>query len=90
MTDDHALQIMAQLSAIQALATEANTKITALDDRLFNGSGVIATIEKDITEIKDDRKDDEKWERIHNVLHYSIGPALVGIHATLRRLGVNI
>jgi hypothetical protein len=62
-----------------------------MTDRLFHPqSGVIATIQSDITEIKDERKTDERWERIHNILHYSMTPIVVAAHTIARHLGVDI
>lgn len=91
MNDDLAVEIMAQLSDIRSLATAANTKIEGLDKRLFNGgAGVIATLQSDIQQINDDRKDEKRWERIHNTVHYALSPLLIIGHAVLRHFGVNV
>jgi predicted membrane-bound spermidine synthase len=93
---------MAELSEIKAMAATAasaavaanNAAVassTALTERLFHAdSGVIHTIQSDIQEIKDDRKDDKKWDRIHNIIHYSTGPILIAIHQMARKLGITI
>ncbi len=102
MATDFELQVMAELSEIKSLATAAaaaataaNTAAvaatTAMSDRLFHPqSGVISNLQGDIAEIKDDRKTDQRWERIHNVAHYSLTPLVVGFHAVLRHFGVNV
>ncbi len=93
------LAVMKELSEIKTMAATAaaaatnanNTAVaasTALHERLFNsGSGVITTIQSDIQEIKDDRETEAKWNRLHNVLHYSIAPLLITIHELARKLG---
>lgn len=82
---------MAELSEIKSLATKAVTLTESLDERLFNrGSGVVTVLQADIQEIKDDRLREERWTRVHNILHYSLGPILVGLHEVLRKFGIAI
>jgi hypothetical protein len=91
MASDFELQVMSELSEIKSLATSAVTSSQAMTERLFHpDSGVISTLQSDITEIKDDRKTDARWEKIHNVLHYSLTPIVVAVHATARHLGIDI
>ena len=88
---DFELQVMSELSTIKSLASTAVSSTDALNERLFNhGSGVVSTLQADILEIKNDRIRDEKWERIHNVLHYSMGPTLIALHQIARKLGITI
>ncbi len=91
-----------ELSEIKSLATKAASAAeaandaavaatSAMSDRLFHPqSGVIATLQNDIVEIKDDRKSDEKWTRIHNLAHYSLTPIVVGLHSIARHFGINV
>ncbi len=91
-----------ELSEIKSLATKAASAAeaandaavaatSAMSDRLFHPqSGVIATLQGDITEIKDDRKRDEKWEKIHRTIHYATAPLLVTAHSIARHFGINI
>jgi hypothetical protein len=102
MASDFELQVLAELSDIKTVAaTAAQAAIAAkeaalmstqaMNDRLFHPqSGVIAVLQSDIQEIKDDRIRDEKWEKIHNVLHYSLTPIVVAAHAVARHLGIDI
>ncbi len=83
--------IMQELSEIKAMGATTAQQVTGLETRLFNGgSGVIATLQGDIIEIKDDRKSDEKWTRIHNLAHYSLTPIVVGLHSIARHFGINV
>jgi hypothetical protein len=83
--------IKTELSEIKVAAATAVQVATSLDTRLFNsGSGVIANLQSDIQEIKDDKKTEERWNRIHNILHYSITPLLVALHEVVRKFGVPI
>lgn len=52
--------------------------------------GGLAGMQSDIAEIKADRKDDKKWERIHNVAHYSLTPILVLAHGIARHFGIDV
>ena len=91
MATDFELQVLSELSEIKVAAATAVQGATSLDTRLFNsGSGVIANLQSDIQEIKDDRKTDAKWDRVHNIAHYSLGPLLVFLHEIARKLGVAI
>jgi hypothetical protein len=99
---DFETAIMTELSEIKSAATAANASAQAakeaalmstqaMNDRLFHPqSGVIATLQSDIQEIKDDRIRDEKWERVHNIAHYSLTPIVVAVHAVARHLGIDI
>ena len=102
MASDFEISVMQELSEIKSLATKAaaaadaaNTAaVTAtqtMSDRLFHPqSGVITTLQDDIQEIKDDRKTEARWEKIHNVLHYSLTPLVVVIHSVARHFGMEI
>jgi hypothetical protein len=99
---DFELQLMQELSEIKSAATAAAANAVAakeaalmstqaMNERLFHPqSGVIATIQADIAEIKIDNKDDKRWERIHNIAHYSLTPIVVAAHAVARHLGIDI
>lgn len=89
--NDFEISVMAELSEIKSLATKAVTLSTSLDDRLFNhGSGVVPVLQADIKEIKEDRIRDERWERLHNLAHYSTGPLLIALHQFARKIGITI
>lgn len=91
MTEDTAIKILNQLSDIRALAVNANAKIEGLNERLFNGgAGVIAGLQDQIHHINDERHDEKKWVRINNTIQYTLTPIVVGLHITLRKLGMNI
>jgi len=88
---DFELAVMKELSEIKSLATKAASSTESLDERLFNGgSGVINTLQAHIQEVKEDRLRDEKWERLHNILHYSTGPLLITLHQIARKLGITV
>jgi hypothetical protein len=83
--------VMQELSEIKSVSAATAQQVVSLESRLFNGgSGVVQTIQSDIQEIKADRKTDERWERLHNILHYSLTPLVVTIHSIARHFGVNI
>jgi hypothetical protein len=100
--NDFELEVMATLADIKGAATAAAANAQAakeaalmstqaMNDRLFHPqSGVIATIQADITEIKEERKTDQRWEKVHNVLHYSLTPLVVAAHVIARHLGMDI
>jgi hypothetical protein len=90
MTEFESL-VVSKLSEIEnATATNAAT-LTALNERLFDGpSSVITNLQADIDEIKEARKTDARWERLHNVLHYSTGPLLIMAHEVMRKMGIAI
>lgn len=91
MATDFEIAVMNELSEIKSLATSAASASTALNERLFNhGSGVVPTLQADIQEIKDERKSEAKWDRLHNILHYSITPLLFALHEIARKLGMPI
>lgn len=102
MASEFEISVMQELSDIKSLATKAasaaeaaqdaaTAATTAMSDRLFHpASGVIATLQADIQEIKDDRKSEARWERIHNIAHYSLTPIVVAGHSILRHFGINI
>ena len=102
MASDFEISVMQELSEIKSVAaTAAQAAIAAkeaalmstqaMNDRLFHPqSGVIATIQADITEMKEERKVDAKWERVHNLAHYSLTPIVVVAHAVARQLGIDI
>lgn len=91
MASDFELAVMSELSEIKSLATSAASATQALNERLFNhGSGVVSTLQSDIQEIKDERKSEAKWDRVHNILHYSITPLLIALHELARKMGAPI
>jgi hypothetical protein len=102
MASDFELAVMKELGDIKSLATEAAsaakaandaavTATQAMSDRLFHEkSGVITIIQNDISKMEAEKIRDDKWERIHNVLHYSMSPALVFIHGIARHFGIDI
>lgn len=102
MATEFELAVMQELSDIKSLATKAAAAAeaansasvaasTAMAERLFHPkSGVIVALQSDIDEIKDDRLREEKWEKIHNVLHYSLTPIIVAAHAIAKHFGVDI
>ena len=91
MASDFELQVLAELSEIKSMSASTAQQVTGLETRLFNGgSGVVTTLQADIAEIKDDRKTDAKWERLHNIAHYSLTPIVVLAHAAARHLGIDI
>jgi hypothetical protein len=88
---DFEVAVMKELGDIKAVGTATAQQVTSLDERLFSGpSSVISDIKADIAEIKAERKSDVRWEKIHNTLHYSLTPFVVGIHAVIRHFGINI
>jgi hypothetical protein len=102
MASDFELQVMAELSTIKSLATKAvaaseaaqssaEAATAALTERLFNhGSGVIATLQADIQEMKAEKIRDDRWEKVHNILHYSLTPIVVAAHAIAKHFGADI
>jgi len=83
------ISVMEQLSEIKTIASTAEANTEALNTRLFNGgAGVISGLQADIQEIKDERKEDKRWDRVHNIAHYSLAPILVGLHAVARHFGI--
>lgn len=91
MASDFELQVLAELSEIKSATATAAQRVEGLETRLFNGgSGVIQTLQNDITEMKDERKTDQRWDRLHNILHYGLTPLVVGLHAIARHFGVEI
>jgi hypothetical protein len=91
MATDFELQVLAELSEIKVTAATAAATSTALATRLFDGnSGVISTLQSDIIEIKQTAAEDRKSNNIKDYIHYSATPVLVGIHAFLKHLGVDI
>ncbi len=90
MTDFEAA-VMRELSEIKTIATKAAVSTEALNERLFNhGSGVVTTLQADIDEVKQDRLRDEKWERLHNIAHYSLTPMVVAFHTIARHFGIDV
>lgn len=102
MASDFEISVMNELSAIKSMATKAASAAeaandsavaatTAMNERLFHPqSGVITTIQGEIKEIKEVRKSDERWERLHNTLHYSLTPLVVFAHAVARHFGMDV
>ena len=91
MATDFELAVLHELGEIKAVAASSAATLTALNERLFTeGSGVIPTIQAHIQEIKDDRVREARWDRVHNIAHYSITPVLVVLHEIARKLGVSV
>jgi hypothetical protein len=91
MGQNHLLEILQMLSDIKATGAATAQKVDSLQDRLFNGgSGVIHTLQQDITEIKSDRASQVKWDRFHNIMHYTLTPVLVTLHAIARHFGIGV
>lgn len=91
MATEFELQVLSELSEIKSVGAATTAKVDALDTRLFNGgTGVIHNLQQDIQEIIDERQEEQRWNRLHNILHYSIAPILVFAHALARKLGVNV
>lgn len=91
MASDFELQVLAELSAIKSVGAATSAQVESLQERLFNGgSGVITTLQSDIQEIKDDRQQESRWEKIHNIAHYAMTPLIVGAHAVARHFGIEI
>lgn len=94
MASDFEITVLRDLSEIKATAVEAATTVSNLDTRLFHvQSGVISTIQSDISEvrlnIKELQNDAQKqiwWERFK----MAIAPTLVGLHMLFRKLGLNV
>lgn len=90
MTDFETL-VIKELGDIRAIGTATAQRVESLENRLFDGnSSVVSTLQADIQEIKDDRKSDARWSRIHNVAHYSLTPIVVALHAIARHFGIEI
>jgi hypothetical protein len=88
---DFELAVMKELGDIKSVATAAASASEALTARLFDGdSSVISNLQTDIKEIKAERIRDEKWDRLHNILHYSLTPLVVTAHSIARHFGINI
>jgi hypothetical protein len=83
--------VIKELGDIRAIGTATAQRVESLENRLFDGnSSVVSTLQADIQEIKDDRKSDARWSRIHNVAHYSLTPIVVALHAIARHFGIEI
>ena len=90
MTDFETL-VIKELGDIRAIGTATAQRVESLENRLFDGnSSVVSTLQADIQEIKDDRKSDARWSRIHNVAHYSLTPIVVALHAIARHFGIEV
>ena len=91
MATEFEIAVLQELSDIKSLGAKTAQQVTSLDERLFSGpSSVISKLQSDIMEIKSERKSDARWEKIHNTLHYSLTPFVVGAHAVIRHFGINI
>lgn len=88
MATDFELAVMQELSEIKAQGSSTATAVTSLEKRLFNGSGVIPTMQADIDEIKSDVKEEQRWEKVKGILQSSV-PAgvLVTLHMLAHKLG---
>ena len=88
---DFEVAVMKELGDIKAVGTATAQQVTSLDERLFSGpSSVISELKADIAEIKSARISQEKWDRVHNILHYGIGPALITIQTIARKMGAPV
>ena len=78
-------------STFAAALGRIEQKIDGLDTRLFDAAtGVIVTTNNNVATLAKRMDDKEKWERIHNTLHYAIAPVIVALHAIARQIGVEI
>jgi hypothetical protein len=85
------MEVLSRLGKIEVMATTSAANTDALKDRLFDGpSSVIGNIQTDISEIKEERKTESKWDRIHKILHYSITPVLLALHEVARKMGMPV
>jgi hypothetical protein len=83
--------VTTELSKIASTTAATRASLEGLNERLFEGpASVITTLQKDIGDIQDARKTEVRWERLHNVLHYSTGPFLIVLHQIARKLGIAI
>ena len=83
--------MMEKLSRIEQDTTRTSASLEALNTRLFDGgASVVTTLQNNIQEIKDERKSDARWERIHNIAHYSLGPMIVAFHSIARHFGLDV
>jgi hypothetical protein len=83
--------VINELSDIKSVGTATAQQVTSLENRLFDGpSSVISNLQADIAEIKAARESQAKWDRVHNILHYTIGPALITIQAIARKYGAPV
>ena len=91
MTTPTELLILQELSDIKAVGMKTAQQVTSLDERLFSGpSSVIRDLKADIAEIKNERVSQAKWDRVHNILHYGIGPVLITIQTIARKMGAPV
>lgn len=102
MASDFELAVMKELSEIKSRATSADVNAQAakdasiaatqaMTDRLFHPqSGVITVLQADIKEIKEERVSDARWERFHNVAHYSLPPIMAFLHGIVRHFGIDV
>lgn len=83
--------VTSELSKISTTTAATKASLEGLNDRLFEGpASVIIKIQSDVQEIKDDRKSEAHWDRIHNIAHYALTPVVVAAHAVARHMGIDI
>ena len=85
MASDFELQVLAELSDIKSSSAATAQQVASLEERLFNGgSGAVHSLQNAIEEMKAEKIRDDRWEHLHNILHYSLAPLLVTAHAVAR------
>jgi hypothetical protein len=82
------LRAEAAVEASKTASDVVTAKVDALDSRLFNGSGVIVTLQDRIKTIEDDSKETARWNNIHRVASYAMVPIYGLAHALGIRMGV--
>ena len=104
MATDFELAVLKELGEIKGTAVASAARLddliahivienkNCLDDRtqLNAKFTTMLGLQSAVAEIKDDMKDDKRWERIHNVAHYSLTPIVVFVHGLLRHFGINV
>jgi hypothetical protein len=82
--------VLQELSEIKTTAVSTNATVVALDKRLFNGSGVIPTMQAAIDELKEENRDDSRWDKAKDLLQLTLAPVLVGLHILAHKLGFKV
>ena len=90
MPSDFETEVLSSLGDIKASAAATAERVRGLDERLFNGEGVIPAIHEDIVELKTRMDDKDKWDRIKVWVAGIAAPFLALVHALLNYLGVHI
>lgn len=86
MATEFELQVLDTLGEIKAQGAATAASLTALDARLFNGVGIVPTLQAEINELKDDAKKELWWDRAK----LAIGPLAVALHIAAHKLGLKV